>query len=133
MPAARRILIVDDDESIRDLVTMALGAEGYEVMGARDGAAALHILATSRPAVILLDMRMPTMNGWEFAREYAQRPGPRAPLIIMSAARDAAAHAAEVEADAFLAKPFDLTDLYTCIARFADEREARADQEETRA
>lgn len=130
---ARRILIVDDDEGIRDLVTIALDAEGYEVMSARDGAVALHLLATSRPAAILLDMRMPTMNGWEFARAYAQRPGPRAPLIIMSAARDAAAHAAEVDADAFLAKPFDLTDLYACIARFVDEGEARADQEEPRA
>jgi two-component system, chemotaxis family, chemotaxis protein CheY len=119
MPTPRQILVIDDDESIRALVTLALSVEGYEVMSALNGVAALDWLATSRPAAILLDMRMPIMNGWEFARAYAQLPGPRAPLIIMSAARDAATYAAEVKADACLAKPFDLEDLYACIARFA--------------
>jgi two-component system chemotaxis response regulator CheY len=119
MPTPRQILVVDDDESIRDLVMMALAAEGYEVVSALNGVAALDWLAASRPAVILLDMRMPIMNGWEFARAYAQLPGPRAPLVIMSAARDAAGYAVEVKADACLAKPFDLEDLYACIARFA--------------
>jgi CheY-like chemotaxis protein len=122
MPTPRQILVVDDEASIRDLVTLALGAEGYEVVSALDGMAALDWLATSRPAVILLDMRMPIMNGWEFARAYAQLPGPRAPLVIRSAARNAATYAAEVKADACLAKPFDLEDLYACVAQFARRR-----------
>ena len=121
MDAPRQVLVIDDDKAIRDLVAMALSDLGYEVVGAGDGAAALDRLAASRPSVILLDMRMPVMDGWEFARAYAQMPGPRAPVIIMSAARDAASQAAEVKADAYLAKPFNLADLFACVEQYAGE------------
>ena len=119
MQTPRQVLVVDDDESIRDLVVMALAAVGYEVVSAPDGAAALQVLATARPAVILLDLLMPTMDGWEFARLYEQRPGPHAPIIVLTAARDAQARAAEIKADAWLAKPFHLDALFACVEQYA--------------
>ncbi len=122
MAAPRQVLVVEDDKGIRDLVAMALDEVGYEVVSAADGAAALDRLATLRPVLILLDMRMPVMDGWEFARAYAHRPGHHAPVIIMSAARDAASHAAEVKAEGYLAKPFNLEDLYACVEQFAGGR-----------
>jgi CheY-like chemotaxis protein len=111
---------VDDDEGIRDLMAMALSAKGYEVVSVRDGAAALERLATSQPAVILLDMLMPTMDGWAFAQAYEHLPEPHAPVIVMTAAHDAATWAAEIKAAAYLAKPFHLADLYACIEQWAN-------------
>src|SRR5919109_961159 len=119
MHTAQQVLVVDDDEGIRELVAMALSSAGYYVMSSPDGAAALELLATSQPAVILLDMMMPNVDGWEFARLYEQRPGPHAPIIVVTAARSAEARAAEIKADAWLAKPFHLDVLFACVERFA--------------
>ena len=68
--AAVRVLVVDDDESIRQIVRMCLGDEGYEVFEAANGLDALALLPDCRPDLILLDLRMPVMDGWEFARRY---------------------------------------------------------------
>ena len=111
----RQVLVIDDDEGTRDLVAMALSTLGYGVVSVGDGATALERLATLQPAMILLDMLMPTMDGWVFARLYEQQPGPHAPIIVLTAAPDAPARAAEIKADAWLAKPFHLGDLYACI------------------
>ena len=113
------VLVVDDDNAIREVVSMALAAEGYEVVAAPHGAAALDLLGQSRPNVILLDMRMPVMDGWEFARAYRQLPGPRAPMIAFTAVRDVAERAAEIGADAFLGKPFELNELFGLVERYA--------------
>ena len=114
----RRVLVVDDDESIRDLVEMALSAEGHQVMTAPDGAAALEAIAVSPPDVILLDMKMPVMDGWAFARAYREAPGPHAPIVVVTAAQDAASRAAEVAADGHLPKPFDLDELFRVVAEY---------------
>jgi CheY-like chemotaxis protein len=119
MHASQQVLVVDDDEGVREFLVMALASVGYEVVSAPDGAAALELLATSRPTVILLDMLMPNMDGWEFARLYEQRPGPHAPIIVLTAARDAQARAAEIKADAWLAKPFHLDALFACVEQHA--------------
>lgn len=119
MPGVERVLVVDDD-SIRDFVSVALSYEGYEVVSAENGEAALGAIDRGRGvAVILLDMRMPVMDGWEFARVYRERPGPHAPIIVLTAARDAADYAAQIQADGFLAKPFDLDALLRTVARHA--------------
>ena len=89
------------------------------MLTAEHGAAALQIVASTTPAVILLDMRMPVMDGWEFAQAYRERPGPRAPIIVFTAARDAAERASEIWADAHLAKPFSLDDLIELVERLA--------------
>jgi CheY-like chemotaxis protein len=117
----RQVLVIDDDEGVSNLVAVALSAIGYEVVSVRDGAAALERLATLQPAVILLDMRMPTMDGWAFAQAYERLPERLAPLIVMTAAHDAATRAAEIKAAAYLAKPFHLADLYACIEHWANQ------------
>jgi CheY-like chemotaxis protein len=113
-----RVLLVDDDESIRDFVRIVLSDAGYEVATAEDGQAALELLAGWSPSLILLDMRMPRMDGWQFSRVYRERPEPHAPIVVLTAARDAAASAAEIQADAHLAKPFHLADLVHLVNRY---------------
>ena len=119
MAATLPILVVDDDESIREFVSVALADEGYRVLTASDGAAALELARRQHPGVILLDMRMPVMDGWEFSRAYRRLPSPHAPIVVVTAARDVAARAAQIQADAFLAKPFDLDELLDVVSRFA--------------
>jgi two-component system, chemotaxis family, chemotaxis protein CheY len=117
MPGPGPVLVVDDDESIRQFIRLALTMEGYEVLTAADGQAALDAVTARPPRLILLDMRMPVMDGWGFARAYRQRPGPHAAIVVLTAARDAAASAAAVEADDFLPKPFELKELLRLVAR----------------
>jgi len=114
--------VVDDDDSIRDFIAMALGDEGYEVATVHDGAAALEVMAGFRPDLILLDLRMPGMDGWEFSHAYRQAPPPRVPILVLTAARDAGASASEIDADAFLAKPFELRDLLALVERLVRDR-----------
>ena len=114
-----RTLIVDDDRDIAELVRLALTDEGYEVVVASNGAAALAELDANHVDVILLDMRMPVMDGWAFARAYRARPEPRAPLVVITAARDSAERAAEIDADGHLAKPFSLDELFEIVERHA--------------
>jgi two-component system, chemotaxis family, chemotaxis protein CheY len=116
MTTPKRILVVEDDESIRAVLDMALSDEGYEVIEAENGAQGLALARTTQPHVILLDMRMPVMDGWTFAQEYQRDEGRRAALIVFTAATNAAQRAAEVGAAAYLTKPCKVRDLLTCIA-----------------
>jgi CheY-like chemotaxis protein len=110
---------VEDDDGIRDMVDIVLSAAGYEVLTASDGAAALQVVGSVRPDLLLLDMRMPVMDGWELARQYRALPGPHAPIVVMTAARDAAQWAAEVDANGYLGKPFDVAELLRLVSRLA--------------
>ena len=107
------ILIVDDDAGIRGVLADVLQDEGYTTAEAANGEAALAFLDGGAPDVILLDMRMPVMDGWQFAQAYRERTGPRAPIIVMTAAQDAQRWADEIGASACLAKPFE----YDAIVR----------------
>jgi CheY-like chemotaxis protein len=110
-----RILVVDDDDSIRQIVRMCLVDEGYEVGEAANGAAALEMLAEFRPGLILLDLRMPVMDGWEFARRYQTLPGPHAPIVACVAALDVMHECADLDTAGILSKPFDLDDLLDAV------------------
>ena len=112
----RPILVVDDDEAIRRIVLDVLEWEGYRVEVAGDGLEALDLIDRSPPSLILLDMRMPVLDGWEFVQELTKR-GVRVPIIVMTAAVNAQQWATEIGADAYLAKPFDLVDLIDLVAR----------------
>jgi len=116
--AQPRILVVDDDTSIRSFVEMALDSEGYAVSTATNGAQALAVTDQVQPDLILLDMRMPIMDGWTFARRYREQGGPKAPIVVITAATDAGERAAEIQADGFLGKPFDLDELLGLVSRY---------------
>jgi CheY-like chemotaxis protein len=109
-----RVLVVDDEPDIRATVSAMLEIEGYAVSEAANGADALHRVEEHRPDVILLDMRMPVLDGWGFAAELRRR-GHRTPIVVMTAARDAAHWAAEIAASAFVSKPFGFDDLISAV------------------
>ncbi|MDQ6674108.1 MAG: response regulator [Chloroflexota bacterium] len=113
--AAERILIVDDDESIRQIVRICLSDEGYEVLEAPNGRVALEMVTASAPRLILLDLRMPVMDGWEFAKRYESMPGPRAPVVAFFAALNVEQDCADLDAAGILANPFDLDDLLRAV------------------
>ena len=111
------VLVVEDDESLREVIEWALADAGYRVTAAENGAEALRAVEHTAPCAILLDMRMPVMDGWGFARSYRELPGPHAPIIVLTAARDAAEWAAQIRAADYLAKPFELDDLLGTLQR----------------
>jgi CheY-like chemotaxis protein len=119
MMATEHVLVVEDQPDIRDFVALVLENEGYRVTTADNGAIALEHVARESIDVVLLDMRMPVMDGWAFASAYRQRPGPHAPIVVLTAAQDAAARAAQIQADGYLGKPFQLDDLLSIVARHA--------------
>jgi CheY-like chemotaxis protein len=109
------VLVVDDDIDLLELVGEALSRRGYRVAQARDGEEALRRVAQAEPQLILLDMRMPVMDGWAFARALRERYGRRIPIVVMTAAEDSLLRAAEVGANADLGKPFELSRLYEVV------------------
>jgi CheY-like chemotaxis protein len=117
----RLVLVVDDDEVILESIQLALMDEGYTVVVASNGQEALDRARAHSPSLILLDMKMPVMDGWTFAAAYREQPTPRAPIVVMTAAHDSRARAAEIGADSFLAKPFDLDHLLDLVRRFTSE------------
>jgi len=121
METLNPILVVDDDAGIRELISDTLGDEGYVVISASDGVAALLMLEEWQPSLILLDLLMPLMDGDEFLRRYRELPGEHVPVVVFSASgrNRIGRTAAQAEADAFLAKPFDLDDLLGLVTRFA--------------
>src|SRR5256714_8661040 len=119
--AGKRVLVVDDDPDIRELLFTALEDEGFEVVPAGDGREALAIIRTFRPDVIVLDLMMPVIDGWQFASELRIRDegDEDIPIVLLSAARDLRAHAESLSAAEIIEKPFDLADLLPKIARVA--------------
>ena len=113
-----RVLVVDDEPGIRATVSAMLEIEGYAVAEAMNGAEALASVESDPPDLILLDMRMPVLDGWGFAAEMRRR-GHRTPIVVMTAARDAALWAAEITATAFIAKPFGYDELIRTVEESA--------------
>jgi CheY-like chemotaxis protein len=110
--------VVDDERDIRTAVAEILTDEGYEVLDASDGAEALDKVRAFRPQLILLDLMMPGMNGWEFRAAQQGDPDPavaKVPVIVLSAL----GKTGNVEAEGYLRKPFDLDELLTAVKRHA--------------
>jgi two-component system, chemotaxis family, chemotaxis protein CheY len=112
-----RVLIVDDDPSILDTVCAILTSEGYQVRSAGGGEEALALVSTWRPTLVLLDMRMPVMDGWAVAHALHES-GSNVPIVVMTAAENAKRWAEEIGAAGHLAKPFDLDELLDCVEEF---------------
>jgi PAS domain S-box-containing protein len=112
------VLVVDDDDTIRAVIAETLTDEGYDTMEANDGSIALELVREHPPRLILLDMRMPGMNGWEFAEAYRRLPGPHAPIVVVTGGGQPDVKAREIGADAYLVKPFEVDELVSMVARY---------------
>jgi urea transport system substrate-binding protein len=110
------ILVVDDDPTILQAVSEALQLTGYNVATATNGLEALQVVEVQQPEVVLLDLRMPVMDGWQFAR-VARARNLQAKIIVMTATTDARRQAEQVGADAVLAKPFGIDQLIDVVER----------------
>lgn len=117
--AGKRLLVIDDDFSTREVMSMVLAGEGYRVATAANGADALERLASGElPSLILLDLSMPVMDGQTFCARRKDAGGLAAiPVIVVSAERDGAQRAAAMGADAYLEKPVDTLQLFEAIRR----------------
>ena len=109
---SRRILIVDDEEGFREGVADLLSMEGYTVSVARDAVEAVRLKPEFRPDAILLDLRMPHLDGEGFLRGMSGLPASaKVPVVLISAKDDLAAIASRTGAAAFLCKPFEAPQL----------------------
>ncbi|MEA2639748.1 MAG: two-component system, OmpR family, response regulator MprA [Chloroflexota bacterium] len=111
------VLVVDDDPTILEIVAEALAFDGHDVRTATDGQEGIEALEGDGTDVVLLDMRMPRLDGWGFAREVEAR-GIHVPIIVMTAAQDARQWCAEIHGQDCLPKPFDIDALFHVVDRF---------------
>jgi CheY-like chemotaxis protein len=114
----RPVLVVDDDEATRLAERAVLHDNGFRVVEARDGAEALWFMQHDPPAVIVLDVQMPGVDGPAFARELRMSLR-HVPLVILTGARDPRREADRCNAEAYLAKPFDSRELVDVVRRFS--------------
>ncbi|HEX6129619.1 MAG TPA: response regulator [Candidatus Limnocylindria bacterium] len=110
------VLVVDDDPAIREAVRDVLEGMGFPVETASDGAAALDKVLEEVPRLVLLDMRMPVMDGWAFAEALRER-GLALPVVVMTAAADARRWADEIGAIGVVPKPFAVSELISAVER----------------
>lgn len=110
----RTVLVVDDDPNALDIVRTFLESKGYSVATAKDGNEALALLEDVQPALVLLDVMMPGMDGWEVARVIKNHPGFGRTRVIMLTARSDFADKHEglrAGADDYIVKPIQLREL----------------------
>jgi two-component system chemotaxis response regulator CheY len=109
------VLVVEDDEATRDVLIAILEEDGYHAVGAANGAQALAVCEKEPPNLILLDLMMPVMDGWQFLAAWAdRRPKIRCPIVLLSGlsfVRDAPGVAD------FLSKPVEIPKLQSCLRR----------------
>jgi CheY-like chemotaxis protein len=109
------ILLVDDDEGIRDALTSLLDMEGYSVMTAEDGEQALEILKTLKPTLIILDERMPVMGGWEFLDARKANPHFSEIPVLLFGAGNEFARPPGLNVQGFVKKPINIEDLLAAV------------------
>src|SRR5213594_2165346 len=116
--AGRRVLIVDDEEGFRDGMADLLNMEGYDVSVARDAVEAVSMLPDFRPDVILLDLRMPLLDGEAFLRGIRGLPASSGvPVVLLSAEEELRQIATRSGAAGYLSKPFEASQLLSMIER----------------
>lgn len=119
--SAGSVLVVDDDDDIRELVTMVLSARGYRVGAAADGLRALEELRRDPPDLILLDLRMPGMAGDELVDVLRGELGlVDVAIVVMSGDSTACQRAADLPVQGCLLKPVQLSELLSTVSQFAD-------------
>jgi len=129
-----RILLADDDRAIRDSLSRALGLQGYEVVQANDGAAALAMVEKDRPDVAILDVMMPNVDGLTVCRVLRAERN-RLPILMLTARTETADRVAGLDAgaDDYLAKPFELDELFARVRALLRRAKPDDDGDETSA
>ncbi|MGM5482054.1 MAG: response regulator [Nanobdellota archaeon] len=123
------VLVVDDEPHIVKLVKLSLGNEDYNVIGSYSAKEALVSLGNTDPDVVLVDLMMPGINGYELCKELRELPKTKnVPIIILSAKNQFydKLHAVEVGADDYITKPFDPNDLEKRIKLNTEENKVEA-------
>ena len=118
MPAKNRILVVDDEEALRTVLSSELEDEGYVVQMAGDGDEAIKILEKNAFDLILLDIKMPTVDGFEVLK-FIKQTHPLSKVIMLTGFADLknAIESKKLGAEDFVSKPYDLVDLLTTVER----------------
>ena len=110
------VLLVEDHPDVRDMMSLALELAGHRVITAANGKEALELLRQERPCVILLDLMMPVMDGWQFRAELQQsRAAREVPLIVVSAVTEVVKR---IPGAAHLAKPVDIDRMLELVDRY---------------
>ena len=123
MSGAGRVLVVDDDDVIRQLITVNLELEGFDVVTAVDGQDALDKVKDAQPSVVTLDVMMPRVDGWEAAARLRSDPDTAHIKVVLLSARAQEAdlqRGERIGVDAYLTKPFDPDELIDVVRRLAD-------------
>ena len=115
--SVRKILVVDDDDELADVVRQVLRDAGYSVATVRHGAAALELVQHIAPDLILLDLSMPIMDGWSFVALYRRKARAGARIVLLTGNAHAAEIAKSLGADGYITKPFDVDDLVGVVGR----------------
>jgi CheY-like chemotaxis protein len=112
----RVVLVVEDDESIRNVIADVLEDRGFRVVGAANGAEALDRLELGRPDVMVLDLLMPVMHGWDFMETYAEKIGGEPiPIVVVSVNPALPRSFNRFGVQSVVAKPFDVDDLLDSV------------------
>jgi CheY-like chemotaxis protein len=114
------VLVVEDDPWIQWMIADDLADRGHTVMVAHDGLEALELVARARPDVIVLDLMLPSLDGWQFAERCTSAAGGRqVPIVAVTASREPMLPAGSREFRRCLRKPFDMEELARTVAALA--------------
>jgi two-component system, NtrC family, nitrogen regulation response regulator NtrX len=122
MPEKNRILVVDDEEALRTVLSTELSSEGYEVSTASDGHDAIELVKDNNYDLVLLDIKMPNVDGFEVLK-FVKGVKPEIKVIMLTGFADLknAIESKRLGAEDFVSKPYDLVDLLTTIERVLGE------------
>ncbi len=119
------MLVVDDDADVRGMLAQVLELEGYEVVTAADGREALRRLAEKRPRLVLLDLMMPGMNGWQFRAEQLKVPAiAEVPVVVLSGDGSVEPRTLAMPGVGVLRKPIELQTLLDTVESYCQAPQA---------
>jgi CheY-like chemotaxis protein len=116
----KTVMLVDDDDDMRDALATLLEEQHYDVVQAANGAEALRLLESGESGchIILLDLMMPVMNGWDFRQHQKQKPElANIPVVLMSSGAQIAFAYDGLDAAAYVSKPVEIADLIETVQR----------------
>ena len=117
----KSIMVIDDDRAILDMIAELLSDEGYPVIALNEGRAGVERAKAERPGLILLDLMMPEMNGWQVVDALRALPETHdIPVVLISARRDLLVTAQSLNVPTFLEKPFEVDDMLTIVRSYVE-------------